>query len=293
MFTPVYSVAKHITAPLSATGGTNTVILWSQCTLSVLRLRCRLPSRALALLASIIVPSYNKRSLSLSYIYCLGRRRRIPPVVARRKRQRTCLADVSAVTAAACAGARSQTYLLCGGYARDIYSYALPVGPQAIGAAASAFPAPPVGPQAIGAAASDFPASPLASPAIGTFDSLRPAPRPSRQRYGGLALGGGSGGRRRRRRRRRRRTRQRRRLRRRRRRRRISSSSCSLLQRMKSAPPTQIRLRCALLSLLPMLRQCRWFHRLHHRSSFRRRLYRLPRLANNNAKRRSCKKTAR
>jgi hypothetical protein len=151
MFTPVYSVANHITAPLSATGGTNTVILWSQCTLSVLRLRCRLPSRALALLASIIVPSYNKRSLSLSYIYCLGRRRRIPPVVARRKRQRTCLADVSAVTAAACAGARSQTYLLCGGYARDIYSHA-----------------PPVGPQAIGAAASDFPASPLASPAIGT-----------------------------------------------------------------------------------------------------------------------------
>ena len=82
MFTPVYSVANHITAPLSATGGPNTVILWSQCTLSVLRLRCRLPSRALALLASIIVPSYNKRSLSLSYIYCLGRRRRIPPVVA-------------------------------------------------------------------------------------------------------------------------------------------------------------------------------------------------------------------
>ena len=103
-------------------------------------------------------------------------------------------------------GPRPQTYLLCRGNARDIYLHA-----------------PPVGPQAIGAAASDFPASPLASPAIGTFDSLRPAPRPSRQRYGGLALGGGSGGRRRRRRRRR----QRRRWRRRRRRRRISAAAAA------------------------------------------------------------------
>lgn len=64
-------------------------------------------------------------------------------------------------------GPRPQTYLLCRGNARDIYLHA-----------------PPVGPQAIGAAASDFPASPLASPAIGTFDSLRPAPRPAVRRLG-------------------------------------------------------------------------------------------------------------
>jgi hypothetical protein len=82
MFTSVYSVANHITAPLLATGGTDTVILWSQCTLSVLCLRRQLPSHKLALLVPIIGPSYNKRSLSLSYIYCLGRRRRIPTVVA-------------------------------------------------------------------------------------------------------------------------------------------------------------------------------------------------------------------
>jgi hypothetical protein len=51
-----------------------------------------------------------------------------------------------------------------------------PVGPQAIGAAASAFPAPPVGLQAIGAAASAFPALPVGPRAIGVATSAFPAP---------------------------------------------------------------------------------------------------------------------
>ena len=59
--------------------------------------------------------------------------------------------------------------------------------------------------------------------------------------------------------------------------------------------PPPLLLFALLLQLLltPLAPAGQWPHvllpRLHHRSSFRRRLYRLPRLANNNAKKRSCK----